>query len=966
VITPRRTRLVRVPDLPALRRAVASLPSDAPDDLFPATAIVVPTRGAAHQLRRVFGGAVPELVTRDELYDSFHARLAAPPRRLAPCEREVILRASAGDASAAGTPPPFDVRPGLVAEMLRFYDQLRRQGQTVDRFEELLVGSLDDADRGAARLLEQTRFLAAAFRAYERRLGDAVDEHGLRACLLAASAADPLRHVIVAVADWIADPQGLAAVDFDLLARVPGLARVDVVTTDRVLRSGFHQRLHDWLPGIEEIEGAELGVGPSPVPRLLVPVEADGCRPEDAPLPAFVSRDREEELVAVARRARAARGSLDRMGVVFERPLPYLYLAREVFGGADVPYQVIDALPLAAEPVSAALDLVIEFASSQFTRDAALALLRSPHFRLTSEPVSLSALASLDAAMREARYLGELSALRALAHDEHVSEAVRRDAGVGAALAALVAAAGELEPLVGRGSAAAQVDTLADFVVAHANTGEEGDDRAKRGRAALMTVMRQLSSAYARHGDREVAFDDLTPEIRRWIEEATFARDSGGIGLHLLDAQAARFGDFDDLTLVGLVEGEWPERPRRNIFYAPSVLAALGWASERDRRTAATARFLDLVQSASATVTLSTFTLDDEALVEPSTLVEDVPALALSRVESPLPSDRVFVEEALSLDPPHLAALAPVAREWAAMRVSRTGGSDPRYHGESGPQAPRELSVSAIETYLTCPFKFLAERVLKLEEERDDEDVMDPKAQGRFVHEVFEAFFERWQESGRRTITSANLEAARGLFEDVVEEHVARLSEAEAAIERTRLLGSPVAAGLGEVVLRMEAERPTPVVERLLEERLRGEFEFTGPRGPRRIALYGVADRLDLLEDGTFRLIDYKLSSAPNKSRALQLPVYGLCAEQRLQQHRGRNWTLGEAAYISFRGAQRVTALFTKRSDRDQVMAAAQERLIDAVDAIERGEFPPTPTDVFLCGFCSFAAVCRKDYVGDV
>jgi len=75
---------------------------------------------------------------------------------------------------------------------------------------------------------------------------------------------------------------------------------------------------------------------------------------------------------------------------------------------------------------------------------------------------------------------------------------------------------------------------------------------------------------------------------------------------------------------------------------------------------------------------------------------------------------------------------------------------------------------------------------------------------------------------------------------------------------------------------------------------------------------------------------------------------------------------LGEAAYISFRGAQRVTPLFTRRQDRDQVMAAAQERLIDAVDAIGRGEFPPTPTDVFLCGFCSYGAVCRKDYVGDV
>jgi RecB family exonuclease len=212
------------------------------------------------------------------------------------------------------------------------------------------------------------------------------------------------------------------------------------------------------------------------------------------------------------------------------------------------------------------------------------------------------------------------------------------------------------------------------------------------------------------------------------------------------------------------------------------------------------------------------------------------------------------------------------------------------------------------------------------------------------------------------------------LFADTVEERLKQLPEAEAALERTRLLGSPVASGLGEVVFRMEAERPAEVVERLLEYRLSGEFEFVGPRGARRIALKGVADRLDLLADGTFRLIDYKLSSAPNKSRALQLPIYGLCSEQRLQNHRpstdathaARSWRLGEAAYISFRGPKRVTPLFTRRADRDTVLASAQERLIDAVDAIERGEFPPTPEDVFLCGFCSYGAVCRKDYVGDV
>jgi RecB family exonuclease len=938
VITPRRTRLVRVPDLHAFRGTIARLTSEVPRDLFRSAAVVVPTRGAAHQLALSLPNATA--VTREELYAGLNTRLSAPRRALTAFDREVLLHSAAMEAVRSGAAPPFEVRPGLIAEMLRFYDQLRRQGQSVRRFEELIAERLaGDEDRGAVRLLEQTKFLAVTFDVYRRRLdaADAVDEHALREHLIATPAADPLTDVVVAVGDWIADVHGLFAADFDLLTRINGLEQIDIVATERLLRSGFHQRIHDWLPGVEEIDAVTLGVTSSPLPReLVVPI----------------SRDRHEELAGAARRAKAEDAAVDRIAVVFERPLPYLYLAREVFGSAGVAYQTTDTLPLAAEPVAAALDLVVEFVSSQFTRDATLALLSSPHF--TFDPAGssgLAHLAALDTAMLDERYLGELDRLRALDLDNP-------------SYAAAVTSAEELRSLLDHGPASAHVRRLLAFFTSHAN--DANDARAARGRAALVKILEGLASAYEKHGDRDATIDDLAPDIRHWIEDATFAPEPTEHGLHLLDAHAARFGDFDDVTLVGLVEGEWPERPKRNIFYAPSVLGTLGWPSERDRRSAATAAFLDLVTSPSRHVVVSTFTLDDEALVEPSTLLDDVATLALTRIDWTPPSERVFIDEALSVDPVDVRRLEPDARAWAEMRAARTDGDDARYHGAAGRQVAAPISVSAVESYLSCPFKYFAQYVLKLEEERDEEEVMDPKTQGQFVHAVFEAFFKAWQDSGRRNITPDNLDDARALFAEVVEEKVRPLPEAEAALERTRLLGSPVAAGLGEVVFRMEAERPTPVRERLLEYRLRGEFEFAAGGVPRRVALKGVADRLDLLEDGTMRLIDYKLSSAPSKSRALQLPIYGLCAEQRLKSYKGRDWTLGEAAYIAFRGAKRVTPLFTARSDRAQVLADAQDRLVDAVERIERGEFPPTPEDVFLCGFCSYGAVCRKDYVGDV
>ena len=125
----------------------------------------------------------------------------------------------------------------------------------------------------------------------------------------------------------------------------------------------------------------------------------------------------------------------------------------------------------------------------------------------------------------------------------------------------------------------------------------------------------------------------------------------------------------------------------------------------------------------------------------------------------------------------------------------------------------------------------------------------------------------------------------------------------------------------------------------------------------------GKADRIDLLADGTFRLIDYKLGWPPQRARALQLPIYSVCAEQALGASRGRAWTVGEAMYLAFKGPRRVVPLFSSTAERADVLAKAQQRLADTLDAIARGEFPPTPDDVYRCETCSFAAVCRKDYV---
>jgi RecB family exonuclease len=967
VITPRRTRLIRAADLHEFRQALGGL-QHGTDSAF-----VVPTRAAAVQLARSFAeGHPPRFVTRDQLYDLLHTQLVNPPRRLNAFEREAIAQAAASDALRETGDLPFQIRPGLITEMLRFYDQLRRQSQQVSRFDELITGALagdSTLDRGAERMLAQTRFLVAAFRQYERRVAasGACDEHLLRERLLehsdvvsgvSRSGGDQLlKHIVVTVADWIADPAGLFVADFDLLARLPGLEMLDLVCTTAVLGSGFHERIHSWWPGLEETAATELTGQTSRVRPVLALPTTDPERVW------FTYRDREEELAAVADRLKTSDltgRSLDRTAIVFKHPLPYLYLAPDTLGAAGIPYQIADALPLAAEPVATIVDLILEAVETAFSRQSLVALLRSAHLKVRLKPdtttevpltrdttiVFPQSISELNHELSDRRYLGGLDRLEQFAADH-------KAIGSDAALEAALAIARELAPLATARPASEHIHHLVNFLQRHFRPLENTDELAVREqsvRDALLEVLRRMAAARQQHHDVTWTIDDLAAAVRRWIGEETFPVETAAKGVFLLDDQAARYGDFDDVTVVGLIETEWPERPRRNIFYPPTLLKSLGWASEKDRRAADEARFLDLLCTASREVALFTFTLDDEALVSRSILLDEVPRARLSAVQR-------TANEA--------AATAIDQREWARLRTSRTAADAAIFHGAAGPRAETAWSVSALETYTTCPFKFFAQHILKLEEEPDDEEVMDPRRQGQFVHNVFETFFVEWQQSGRRAITAANLDQARTLFTDVVDRALAALPEGEAGLERTRLLGSSAAAGLGEAVFRMEAERSVPVIERLLEHELRGSFTMSTCAGSREVQLRGKADRVDLLDDGTFRLIDYKLGWPPDRNRALQLPIYSVCAEQRLAGRHGRRWSLGEAMYLAFKGPKRVVPLFTP-GNRDEVLEKAQQRLVDTIDAISRGDFPPTPDDVYRCETCSFAAVCRKDYVGDV
>jgi RecB family exonuclease len=1018
-----RRELVRARGLAAFRRALVdrALAGDPPD--VRRRAVVVPTRAAAELLRQTMEQSaaatgrqaivLPDLVTRDELFARLAASLAGGAPPLSRIEREVML-ARAADRAAdrhPGAAPPFERRPGLVAAMLDFYDELRRRQRTTRRFVGALFAELGGArelDRGSDSLIRQTAFFGYAFLGYERamRASGRFDEHACRDRLLAEQPPLPYDALVVGVADHPSDPRGLWPADYDLVGRLAGLSSLEVIVTEEAHDAGFRQRIEMQLPGIDEVRAPDVPRAPR-VQR----------HPGDRMPTVRVCRDREDELRTVARRirSRAAEdgGRLTTpTAVVFQRPLPYLYLAHQVLVDARVPYQTFDALPLAVEPYAAFVDLVLDVARTAGTRDNVTALLRSTLLGGVdgADPLEAADVSALDRVLAERRATGEAATyarevatffggrggrdrepgtgdrgpgtgdrgpgtgnrgqgsgggeqgtgdLRAVRRGVESSRAERAARAAGAV-------AGALAPFRTAGAASAQVATVAEFLRAHerlASGDEAAADRQRRARTAVLAVLDELASAFARHDDRPRHPDALSALIHHVIEARTFTPRRGHAGVHLVDAVAARFGEFDRVHLVGLVDTDWPERSRRNMFYSTGLLRALGWPDQPEQARAEQAAFRDVLDLARSTTSATAFQLEGDSVVGLSPLVE------LLR-ERPLTDD---VEEAGAVEfvDEQLAhgevpgGLDSETDGWAALRLARPALSDARYAGSVDPQAPSAYRVSRVDRYVDCPFKYFAEAVLQLREERDEMAGLTPIERGTLLHTLFERFYREWQSSGRGAITAESLPDALTMFSASAADEMARLPEADRALEGTRLLGSIVGSGVAERVFELEVDAGVEVRTRLLEQPIEGSFVFPvlGGLGQRAVEIRGKADRIDVLTDGSLRVIDYKLGRMPDLKQSIQIAVYAHAAQQMLEAADGQPHPIAGAAYLAFGDDRKLEGRIG--GSRDPVPQAVLARVASfaaVISDIEAGRFAPDPKHPGECQWCGFKGVCRKEY----
>ncbi len=294
------------------------------------------------------------------------------------------------------------------------------------------------------------------------------------------------------------------------------------------------------------------------------------------------------------------------------------------------------------------------------------------------------------------------------------------------------------------------------------------------------------------------------------------------------------------------------------------------------------------------------------------------------------------------------------------------------------------FSVSQLETYARCPFKYFIERILMVETEAQPTEDVEAIEFGNLLHYILFKFYE--------TVKRDNLD----IKNDWEKAEKLLFSIAEDTVGST-LFRSPFSFFDKEKILGINDERKQSVLYKFLGKEV--EYAKNGFRptyfeisfGRKRlldvdkelstldaieiapeIKLTGKIDRIDI-SDNAFDIIDYKTGNKiPTKSEllnglSLQLPLYAHVASQLLKNNCSKEFYNHELyiytlKYNSDSFGKNPISKFKDKTSNNEKIKNAIEKSKEFVDGILSGKFHVSThpnSQTIACNYCNLSTVCR-------
>ena len=543
--------------------------------------------------------------------------------------------------------------------------------------------------------------------------------------------------------------------------------------------------------------------------------------------------------------------------------------------------------------------------------------------------------------------------------------------------------------------------------------------------AELINLLDELSD-WNLEGGTKISRSEFVRRFRNALQHHEFEAAGNDAGVACLDLQSVRGRRFDYVFLAGVNEGFVPQPPPLNAVYSDTDYTDLRAAGIRledsmihaRRELRLFHRIMDVarkrlcvtwrtVAGSDRPQLASPFIQDLRELFPELEVIEpkshmDVLVPPVERIASPRDlGNWVFAAGADGFD---LASPQfDRARTGTAIEKRRRSNAPcDTYDGViaagdlksllAGQFAEdRVFSVTQVEAYAECPFRFFLDRVLDVKAIETPDEAFDNRVRGTIFHDALESFHSRYR---NRAVSDLSAEEAAETMEAIVAQPFDVLAR--------RSFASPPGVG------RVERVRVSEALKRYLRiERDRGEghwkpshFEVSFGMKARKeddplsraepflletktgsVQFAGRIDRVDFA-DASARIIDYK-SSVHMKVKeiqaglVLQLTVYAQALEELLQKwglSQARHERSGlspfmqpdcaEAVYLEVGTKNFREALGKNKKNGaeecEERRKAAAEVVAESIGGMRAGLFAPAKREE-ICRFCPAERVCRFD-----
>ncbi|MBA3582113.1 MAG: PD-(D/E)XK nuclease family protein [Gammaproteobacteria bacterium] len=411
-------------------------------------------------------------------------------------------------------------------------------------------------------------------------------------------------------------------------------------------------------------------------------------------------------------------------------------------------------------------------------------------------------------------------------------------------------------------------------------------------------------------------------EFRIWLryvlEHNYFHLDSDYHGVELLTLEQARGLAFEQIIIAGANAQQFPGDSQQLTFFNDRVRKQLGLSDWPERRTRRQQLFCRLLTDAKHSLIIWQ-TTQDGAPQEPSPWLLAIDkfhelAYGTSLIDIAAPLFKSTPFNLLSNNRPAPSLLTPQL-------------------------LPDDISVSAHQRLITCPYRFFMSDVLRLKAPDTIKEMMAHDEYGRLVHQALHLFHQ--QLAANEIITA---EHANVLLQDISKNLFNQ------RLEANFLHHGWLQRWLNVIPAYIEWQYQRNVDWQVIAmEQAEAQQLSVDPA----LSIHGTIDRIDKQSAGE-SLIDYKTGALPNKEAVYAGENVQLSSYQWLRP------ATQVVNYVSLKDEEKIRVLEVEGDTLKLLANKTQQRLINIFRDINAGvalTATGVPKD---CAYCDARALCRE------